>query len=828
MDTRLKKFKYSLFTKFLCWFISAIAFSISFLIAFQVFLNCIAVGPSKYFKEDPNLTFFESDGFLDRLQIDFFSCLDLSKNNAKKLTEELNSQKKKVTNEVLNKFLDYKASVIEGELRYAVENWDDSYYNFDGDVDVSIPSEYNTKVYVDITDPESIQTAQKILVNAKGQEFLLYESLVRSEAFDDYFNSSYDIKLSDEFVSKVPDLIFDIQLNFNKAQAAEAISGQYDAYVRTAVENNYGVSLNRLSLLESRKNLKYYVVDFDGDIYSNINSIPKNLKNKDRYILANKGNYDIKGFVLSNFGDILEEGDYNTVCMYFDESFKEDDIYGRLFETFNFARSEKVIDIILCLLIALVIAIVMFVFWLRLNGRKADCNKTTLSFIDKIPTDLHLAVTVGIFIFFFVCLHDVLQFGTEYFDSFMYTKDFLIIIICVFVLFFMIFSEWLSSFIRIIKAEKSVVKCSFVYFVLNGIFKGISKGCHFVYRKIKELFSYKPKTFKFEVILGILLYFVANMLICFVLYLANYFTMFDGVVYFILVFCSLLLFNGVVGYFVVRYMNNLDKIIIASGERSKVDFEDSKVHSSLDVLAKNLENYNDALESAVDEAVKNEQMKAQLITNVSHDLKTPLTSLINYSDLLSKCDVTDETAVEYIGVINNQSAKLKRLIEDLIEASKASTGNVQINKTKLNLSELAVQAIVEFTPDFELNKNEIKFTEPESAPVVFADSVKTYRIISNLFSNAKKYSAKGTRVYASVYEDASYGYFEIKNISREPLNISPEVLTERFVRGDESRTKEGNGLGLSIAKDLCKLQDGELIIKIDGDLFKATVKLPKN
>jgi signal transduction histidine kinase len=128
----------------------------------------------------------------------------------------------------------------------------------------------------------------------------------------------------------------------------------------------------------------------------------------------------------------------------------------------------------------------------------------------------------------------------------------------------------------------------------------------------------------------------------------------------------------------------------------------------------------------------------------------------------------------------------------------------------------------------DASKNEIKFTEPEKAPVVYADSIKTYRIISNLFSNAKKYSAKGTRVYASVYEDNSFGYFEIKNTSREPLNISPEALTERFVRGDESRTNEGNGLGLSIAKDLCKLQGGELNISIDGDLFKATVKLPKN
>ena len=290
----------------------------------------------------------------------------------------------------------------------------------------------------------------------------------------------------------------------------------------------------------------------------------------------------------------------------------------------------------------------------------------------------------------------------------------------------------------------------------------------------------------------------------------------------------LVVFDLVVAYFVIKYINNLDKIIVASGEHKTVEFTDKHVEKSLQTLAKNLENSNEALDKAVAEAIKNEQMKTQLITNVSHDLKTPLTSLINYSELLNKCEIEDEKAREYIGVINGQSAKLKRLIEDLIEASKVSTGNVQLNKAKLNLSELAVQAIVEFAPDFESNKNEIKFTEPEKAPVVFADSVKTYRIISNLFSNAKKYSAPNTRVYASVYEDEKYGYFEIKNVSKEPLNISPETLTERFVRGDESRANEGNGLGLSIAKDLCKLQNGCLIINIDGDLFKVTVKLPKN
>ena len=823
MDTRLKKFKYSIFTKFLCWLICLISFCLSFLIAFQVLLNCIAVGPSKYFKEDPELTFFESDGFLNRLQNDFYYCLNLSSMNAEKLTAEFNSQKEAVTDDILNKFLDYKAGIIEEEPRYAVENWDDSYYEYDDEIDISLPEEYNTQVYINVNDPQSIQTAQKILVNAKGQEFLLYEGLVRDDAFQRYYEATGRPQVSDEFSTVVPDFSFAVQLNFSKEQAIESISEQYDAFVHQTVEQNYGYFLSNLSLLENRENLKYYVVDLDGNVYANIERIPQNLKNNERYILANKGNYEVKGFdVLSNFKLALDEKNYNVVCIYFDEAFNGDDIYKSYYETYNLARSERVIDIIIGFVIAFAIAVAFLVIWLMLNGHKANQNTLKMAFIDKLPTDIHLAAIGAIYCFLYICLHDALDFGTEYFDRFMFTNDFLVILGCAFVIFFMVFTEWLSSVVRIKKAGESIIKKSLIYLILYKLCSGII--C--IFRKLKNVFEYKPKAFKYQVIIGAVCYFFINAVFLPIAYLVQMNTAWDGAI-FIILGLLLVAFNVLVLYFVVKYIKNLDKIIIASGEHKNVEFDDKKVDKSLVVLAKNLENSNEALDKAVAEAVKNEQMKTQLITNVSHDLKTPLTSLINYSDLLDKCGIEDEKAKEYIGVINNQSAKLKRLIEDLIEASKVSTGNVQLNKIKLNLSELAVQAIVEFSPDFEANKNEIKFTEPENAPVVYADSVKTYRIISNLFSNAKKYSAYNTRVYACVYEDDLYGYFEIKNISKEALNISPETLTERFVRGEESRTNEGNGLGLSIAKDLCTLQGGELVINIDGDLFKVIVKLPK-
>jgi signal transduction histidine kinase len=229
-------------------------------------------------------------------------------------------------------------------------------------------------------------------------------------------------------------------------------------------------------------------------------------------------------------------------------------------------------------------------------------------------------------------------------------------------------------------------------------------GIAYIFRKLKKLFEYKPKVFKWQVAVCCVLFFLINAFICLFISFAEWFTGFDGM--FMLIFGAIIIvFDLIVCYFVIKYINNLDKIIVASGEHKNVEFTDKHVDKSLQTLAKNLENSNEALDKAVAEAIKNEQMKTQLITNVSHDLKTPLTSLINYSDLLNKCEIEDEKAREYIDVINGQSAKLKRLIEDLIEASKVSTGNVQLNKARLNLSELAVQAIVEFTPEFDNNKN---------------------------------------------------------------------------------------------------------------------------
>ena len=812
MDTKLKKFKYSIFTKVLCWLIAVLTFCFSFSLALKIGVNCYMVGIENYLQER-EVSFYNTNSFLERFQSDFFNAAQLSSRNDTLIKKNLSEQKDKVVKKVYDDFVAEKVHIIKQELRYAVENWDDSYYEYEEYAEtITTPEDY-TSVYVGENTPVNVELAAKVLANAKGEEFLDYENLVRESAFEGHFSAVQEIVVDSSSDSKWD---FVIPYNYSKEQAKTFISEEYDDFFSDYIHWNYDYeeSVYRLSQVN---NLKYYIEDFDGTVTSNIEKIPENLKNNTHYLLVNGDNYEIKGFdVLSNIEDSIENSDYNVICLYFDESFSESDIYSRMYETYKLINSEKVNTLIITFAIALLISVLFFILWLLITGKRPNSEKTKLLFIDKLPNDIHLVLSVGIITavsYAMLELFDIYIQAMEYTDRLNHFFSFYATF-C-----FIILGEWIASVVRTKKAGESYFKNTVIYKFLKLIFKISTK----LFKKLKKEFGYKPTSFKIRIVLAFVIYVIVNIALV-ALFFAD---MGYGYGFFIITTpIVFVIFNGFVCYQMARYVNNLDKIIVASGKNEDVDFENKKVDSSLTKLAENLKNSNQNLNKAVAEAVKNEQMKTELITNVSHDLKTPLTSLINYSDLLGKCNVDDEKANEYIKVLNTQSIKLKHLIDDLIEASKVSTGNVQFNKINLNLYELVVQAMVEFTPDFEKNMLDVKLQEPTNTPVVYADGNKTYRIISNLLSNVKKYAAPNTRVYASVYSEDQFGCFEIKNISREALNISPDELVERFVRGDESRSKEGNGLGLSIAKDLCELQNGELKISIDGDLFKVVVKLP--
>lgn len=241
--------------------------------------------------------------------------------------------------------------------------------------------------------------------------------------------------------------------------------------------------------------------------------------------------------------------------------------------------------------------------------------------------------------------------------------------------------------------------------------------------------------------------------------------------------------------------------------------------------AENLNQINASVQNAVERQLKSERLKTELITNVSHDIKTPLTSIVNYVDLLKKQNVEDETAQQYIEVLDRQSVRLKKLIEDLMEASKVSTGNINVNLAALDAAELVKQVAGEYSDRMKEKGLQLVVNFPEQEMTVLADGQLLWRVFDNLLSNAHKYSQPGTRVYLDLQEKEGQVEVTFRNISAYSLNISGDELMERFVRGDSSRHTEGSGLGLSIARSLVELMNGQFSIMIDGDLFKVQVVL---
>lgn len=236
-----------------------------------------------------------------------------------------------------------------------------------------------------------------------------------------------------------------------------------------------------------------------------------------------------------------------------------------------------------------------------------------------------------------------------------------------------------------------------------------------------------------------------------------------------------------------------------------------------------LNKISEGIEAAVEARLSAERLKTELITNVSHDIKTPLTSIINYVDLMKKEDISNEKVHDYLEVLDRKSQRLKALIDDLIEASKAGTGNIVAKLERIDAVELISQVVGDFEEQFELKSLELILNLPVQEIYVSADGSHLSRIVENLFSNAAKYSMNSSRIYADMKQEGTRVYFTLKNISNAPLNIPIDELMDRFVRGDRARYTEGSGLGLYIARSLAQIMGGEIQLTINGDLFEAVV-----
>ena len=279
--------------------------------------------------------------------------------------------------------------------------------------------------------------------------------------------------------------------------------------------------------------------------------------------------------------------------------------------------------------------------------------------------------------------------------------------------------------------------------------------------------------------------------------------------------------------FAIRKADGLDLIMdglkkISDGEL-QYKIKTDTLTGKQKVMAEYINNIGSGLDAAVENSLKKERMQTELITNVSHDLKTPLTSIINYVDLMKRENPTDPKIQEYLRILDEKSQRLKVLTEDVVEASKASTGNIKLEMNDIDFIEMVQQVIGEFEEKFQERNLTMMVHFTDEPSIIYADGQRMWRVLENVFGNVVKYAMEGTRVYAEISNQNKKIIFYLKNISAQPLNFSADELTERFIRGDVARNTEGSGLGLSIAKSLTELQGGEFKLHLDGDLFKVII-----
>ncbi|MBR6281285.1 MAG: HAMP domain-containing histidine kinase, partial [Lachnospiraceae bacterium] len=292
-------------------------------------------------------------------------------------------------------------------------------------------------------------------------------------------------------------------------------------------------------------------------------------------------------------------------------------------------------------------------------------------------------------------------------------------------------------------------------------------------------------------------------------------------------FCEKVLFGFLLFQILKHYAKLKNSVVQMAEGDMNVQIDTKGMPLDFEEHGEALNKISSGMTTAVTERIKSERMKTELITNVSHDIKTPLTSIINYVDLLQKEQINNETAKGYLEVLDRQAKRLKKLIEDLIEASKAATGNIKFHMESVNANTLLNQSIGEFEEKLEANQITLVTNMPEEEIHLWADNRYLWRVFDNIMNNIAKYAQPGTRAYVDLKDSNDKVTFTFRNTSKNELNISADELMERFVRGDASRNTEGNGLGLSIARSLTESMDGTMNLAIDGDLFKVILEFRK-
>lgn len=452
---------------------------------------------------------------------------------------------------------------------------------------------------------------------------------------------------------------------------------------------------------------------------------------------------------------------------------------------------------VICVIVAFVTAVYLCIAC----GHRPGDNEIHLSWMDKIPLSIISAAVFFIELGGGVLLVEVLQsMRIRYFVPVMVFASELCVALVIIAI------EYVLSIVVRLKAH-----CFWRYTLLYYIVKPIRN----FRRDVQENMSIFKK---------LVLFMVALLVVEFILMIAVSNLGYDafGFLAFLMV-----IFDVILPFFLFKVASQWNRVKIGAQNiaEGKLDeqINTEKMIPELKKHAQNINNVGQGIDFAVQDKIKSERFRTELITNVSHDIKTPLTSIINYVDLIKKEDVTDPTLVEYIDVLDRQSARLKKLIEDLMEASKASTGNLSVNLEEFDVSVMLTQMAGEFEEKLKSRDLELVVQHPEESVMIKADGRHLWRVFDNLLNNAFKYSQAGTRVYVNVSNHEDKVQIIFRNTSASMLNISSEELMERFVRGDSSRNTEGSGLGLSIARSLTELMGGTMRLDIDGDLFKVTL-----
>lgn len=488
-------------------------------------------------------------------------------------------------------------------------------------------------------------------------------------------------------------------------------------------------------------------------------------------------------------------------------------------EYFDFLYSRRIIAPIVTVLGA-VASVSLFVYLMKAAGRRYGEEGVREGIIDRIPYDLLIIFITLAFIVIAVLADDI----SFHFDRMSVTSS--IILLCtvfaavaVPVLLLVLTLAYTTS-VRI--KTRSLLKNTLIW-RLCSLAVRIARR---VWERLKSLCRMLPAVTKAAILVPTFLFFDAISIAAF-LEVANRGKDIEVfVVFLFLAALNICAFETLIrmAYELVQLRQGSSKL--AEGDL-EYKFDSRKFHGELKKITENLGRVSDGMAKAVEARSKSERMKVELITNVSHDLKTPITSIINYVDLLKKEPMQTDAAAEYLQVLDRQAQRLRKLTADLIEASKASTGNIEVKLEPTDICELIDQSAAEYSERFAAVNLTPVIRTPGRPINALADGRQLWRVIDNLLSNVCKYSMQGTRVYIDATCGESMATVTIRNISAEPLGgIDPEELTERFVRGDSARSGEGSGLGLSIARSLTELQRGRLNVSIDGDMFKVTITIP--